>query len=48
MQLEQGQVVEGKVTSITKFGAFVQIDESTIGEGYGNESSRGWQNQFIH
>ena len=43
MQLEQGQVVEGKVTSITKFGAFVQIDESTIGMVHISEVSH----QFI-
>lgn len=31
MQLEVGSVLEGKVTSITKFGAFVQLPDHKIG-----------------
>lgn len=31
MQLEVGKVYEGKVTGITKFGAFVEIDSETTG-----------------
>lgn len=31
MQLEVGSVLEGKVTSITKFGAFVQLPDQKIG-----------------
>lgn len=31
MQLEVGEVFEGKVTGITKFGAFVDIDEGKTG-----------------
>lgn len=31
MQLEVGSIVEGKVTGITNFGAFVQLDEGKTG-----------------
>ncbi len=31
MQLEIGEIYEGKVSGITKFGAFVEIDEKTTG-----------------
>lgn len=31
MQLEVGQIVEGKVTGITSFGAFVQLDGKKTG-----------------
>ena len=31
MQLDIGAIVEGKVTGITKFGAFVEIDEGVTG-----------------
>lgn len=31
MQLEVGKIYEGKVTGITKFGAFVEIDKDTTG-----------------
>lgn len=31
MQLEVGKIVEGKVTGITKFGAFVEVDTNTVG-----------------
>ncbi len=31
MQLEVGSVLEGKVTGITKFGAFVELESGTTG-----------------
>lgn len=31
MQLEVGSIVEGKVTGITKFGAFVELEPGTTG-----------------
>ena len=31
MQLEVGKIYEGKITGITKFGAFVEIDRETTG-----------------
>lgn len=31
MQLEIGKIYEGKVTGITKFGAFVEVDNQTTG-----------------
>ncbi len=31
MQLEVGKIYEGKVTGITKFGAFVELDSKTTG-----------------
>ena len=31
MQLEVGAIVEGKVTGITKFGAFVELPEKKTG-----------------
>ena len=31
MQLEVGAIVEGKVTSITKFGAFIALPENKTG-----------------
>ena len=31
MQLEVGKIVEGKITGITNFGAFVDIDKETTG-----------------
>ncbi|MBQ9376010.1 MAG: S1 RNA-binding domain-containing protein [Ruminococcus sp.] len=31
MQLEVGKIYEGKVTGITKFGAFVELDKDTVG-----------------
>ncbi len=37
MQVEVGAVVEGKVTGITKFGAFVDLGEGTTGMVYISE-----------
>lgn len=31
MQLEVGKIYEGKVTGITKFGAFIELDKDTTG-----------------
>ena len=31
MQLEVGKIYEGKVTGITKFGAFVELEKGTTG-----------------
>ena len=31
MQLEVGNILEGKVTGITKFGAFVELEPGTTG-----------------
>ena len=31
MQLEVGKIYEGKVTAITKFGAFVELEHGTTG-----------------
>jgi len=31
MQIQKGEIVEGKVTGITKYGAFVNIDGETSG-----------------
>ena len=31
MQLEKGNIVDGKVTGITKFGAFVDIGDGKVG-----------------
>lgn len=31
MQLEAGSIVEGKIVSVTKFGAFVEFDEGKTG-----------------
>lgn len=42
MQLEVGQIVEGKVTGITKYGAFVSIDEKTTGMVHISEVARSY------
>ena len=50
MQLEVGQIVEGKVTGITKFGAFVSIDENTSGMVHISEIARSYVtdiNEFV-
>ncbi|MCL2773677.1 MAG: S1 RNA-binding domain-containing protein [Oscillospiraceae bacterium] len=31
MQIEQGSIIEGRITGITKYGAFVSIDSETSG-----------------
>lgn len=50
MQLEIGQIVEGKVTGITKYGAFVSIDENTSGMVHISEIARSYVtdiNEFV-
>lgn len=42
MQLEQGVIVEGKVTSITKFGAFVDLGDGRTGMVHISEVSYGF------
>ena len=42
MQLEVGQIVEGKVTGITKYGAFVSINENTSGMVHISEVARNY------
>ena len=42
MQLEVGAVVEGRVTSITKFGAFVELPENRTGMVHISEVSTGF------
>lgn len=43
MQLEVGKIVEGKVTGITKFGAFVELSEGVTGMVHISEVS----NEFV-
>ena len=40
MQLDIGAIVEGKVTGITKFGAFVDIDDGVTGLVHISEISK--------
>ncbi len=42
MQLEVGQIVEGKVTGITKYGAFVSLDDKTSGMVHISEVARNY------
>lgn len=42
MQLEVGAIVEGRVTSITKFGAFVELPENKTGMVHISEVSTGF------
>ena len=42
MQLEVGQILEGKVTGITKYGAFVSVDEKTSGMVHISEVARSY------
>lgn len=43
MALEIGQIVEGKVTGLTKFGAFVELQDNKVGMVHISEVS----NQFV-
>ena len=50
MQLEVGQIVEGKVTGITKYGAFVSLDDKTSGMVHISEVARNYVtdiNEFL-
>lgn len=42
MELEVGQIVEGKVTGITKFGAFVNLGDGKTGMVHISEISRSY------
>jgi len=42
MQIEQGAIVEGRITGITKYGAFVSIDSETSGMVHISEISSGF------
>ena len=46
MQLEIGDVLEGKVTGITKFGAFVELPESKTGMVHISEVSTAYVETF--
>lgn len=51
MQFEVGQIVEGKITSITNFGAFVDLGEQNSGLIHISEVSRSFVkniNDFFH
>ncbi len=42
MQLEVGQIVEGKITGITKYGAFVDLGDNTSGMVHISEIARNY------
>lgn len=46
MQLEVGKIYEGKVTGITKFGAFVELEEGTVGMVHISEVSPTYVNDI--
>jgi len=46
MQLEVGKIYEGKVTGITKFGAFVEIDRETTGMVHISEVANTFVNEI--
>lgn len=46
MDLENGQILEGKVTGITKFGVFVSLDEKTTGMVHISEVSTEYVNDI--
>lgn len=46
MQYEVGSIVEGKVTGITKFGAFVELPDKTVGMVHISEVSRTYVNDI--
>ena len=50
MQVEIGEILEGKVTGITKFGAFVELEEGKTGMVHISEVSNSYVediNQFL-
>ena len=46
MQLKIGEIVEGKVSGITKFGAFVDLGENTSGMVHISEVARTYVNDI--
>lgn len=46
MQYEVGSIVEGKVTGITKFGAFIELPDKTVGMVHISEVSRTYVNDI--
>lgn len=46
MQLEIGKIYDGKVTGITKFGAFVEIDKDTTGMVHISEIANAFVNEI--
>lgn len=46
MQLEVGKILEGKVTGITKFGAFVELEPGTVGMVHISEISNTYVNDI--
>lgn len=46
MQLEVGKIYEGKVTGITKFGAFVELDSKTTGMVHISEVANTFVNEI--
>ena len=48
MQIEVGAILEGKVTSITKFGAFVELPENKTGMVHISEVSTGFVKEITY
>lgn len=46
MQIEEGQILKGKVTGITKFGAFVELDSGVSGLVHISEVSLDYVNDI--
>lgn len=46
MQVEEGQILKGKVTGITKFGAFVELDDGLSGLVHISEVSLDYVNDI--
>ena len=46
MQLEEGKIVTGKVTGITKFGAFVELESGETGLVHISEVSLDYVNDI--
>ena len=47
MQLEIGKIYDGKVTGITKFGAFVELEPGTTGMVHISEVANTFVNEII-
>jgi S1 RNA binding domain protein len=46
MQVEIGKIYEGKVTGITKFGAFVEIEQGVTGMVHISEVANTYVNEI--